>query len=309
MQTQQKEGLVTRVTGSEVWVEVEGGVVRCQLRGRFRIKKKGFRIAAGDCVRVGLSPRDGEAGTVENVEKRDSYLARYIEREAAERIIVANVEMLFVVATLASPPLRHDFVDRVLVAAEWGHVRSSVVLNKIDLSPQREIDDFAGVYESCGYPVITSSALTGEGVERLSGRLDRGVYAFVGESGVGKSSLLMKIDPGLDLKVRAIGDKSGRGRHTTTYSQLFKFGAGYLADTPGIQTFGFPGNDKFGLRDCFPEFEAHADGCRFSPCTHSHEPECGVKNALDSGSIKPSRYQSYLKILAEVEEREKKNPW
>ena len=140
MQTQQKEGLVTRVTGSEVWVEVEGGVVRCQLRGRFRIKKKGFRIAAGDCVRVGLSPRDGEAGTVENVEKRDSYLARYIEREAAERIIVANVEMLFVVATLASPPLRHDFVDRVLVAAEWGHVRSSVVLNKIDLSPQRSLD-------------------------------------------------------------------------------------------------------------------------------------------------------------------------
>lgn len=300
---------MTRVTGSEVWVDADGGEIRCLLRGRFRIKKKGFQIAAGDTVVVGLSGRDGEAGTIEHVETRVSYLARFIERESAERTIVANVETLFVVATLKSPPLRYEFVDRVLVSAERGMVRSCIVLNKIDLSEPGELDDVKAVYDSCGYPVIATSALTGEGVDELSSRVGSGVYAFVGESGVGKSSLLMKIDPGLDLKVRALGGKSGRGRHTTAYSQLFRFGAGYVADTPGIQTFGFPGSDKHELPDCFPEFEAHTGGCRFSPCTHSHEPECGVKSALDSGSIKPSRYQSYLKILAEVEEREKKNPW
>lgn len=309
MQKPLKEGLVTRVTGSEVWVEVEGTLVRCMLRGRFRIEKKGFQVAAGDHVAIAVSGREGGAGTIERVKPRDSYLARYVERESGERTIVANVERLFVVTTLKSPPLRHEFVDRVLVAAETGGVRSCVVINKIDLSSREETERLAAVYRSCGYSVIRTSAVTGEGVDNLSGQVGGGVYAFVGESGVGKSSLLMKIDPGLNLKVRELGGKTGRGRHTTTYSQLFRFGSGYLADTPGIQTFGFAGRDKTELPECFPEFAEHTGGCRFNPCTHSHEPECGLKKALEAGSIQPSRYKSYLNILAEVEGREKKTSW
>jgi ribosome biogenesis GTPase len=131
------------------------------------------------------------------------------------------------------------------------------------------------------------------------------VYAFAGESGVGKTSLLMRIDPKLDLKVRDVGDKTGRGRHTTTYSQLYPFRGGYLADTPGVQKFAFPGTDGDELAACFPEFAAHAD-CKFSPCTHSHEPQCGVKAALEAGLIPPSRHASYLHLLEEIEEREKR---
>ena len=140
----------------------------------------------------------------------------------------------------------------------------------------------------------------------MTAGLGTGVYAFVGASGVGKSSLLMAIDPGLDLKVRVVGDKTGRGRHTTTFSQLYPFGRGYLADTPGIQTFGYPGEDPTELADCFPEFTPYVDGCRFHPCTHSHEPDCGVKRALEAGDIQPTRYASYTNILSEVEERGKR---
>jgi ribosome biogenesis GTPase len=145
------------------------------------------------------------------------------------------------------------------------------------------------------------------GIDALSAAVGRGVYAFVGESGVGKSSLLMRIDPALDLKVREVGDRTGRGRHTTTFSQLYPFGDGYLADTPGVQTFGFPGDDTDELRDCFPEFAPHTD-CRFHPCSHSHEPGCGVKDAVERGDIAPSRYQSYLHLLEEVGERARRRP-
>jgi ribosome biogenesis GTPase len=117
----------------------------------------------------------------------------------------------------------------------------------------------------------------------------------------------MAIDPGLDLKVRDIGEKTGRGRHTTTFSQLYPFGRGYLADTPGIQTFGYPGAEPMELADCFPEFVPYVDACRFHPCAHSHEPDCGVKQALADGDIQPSRYNSYRNILAEVEARSKRS--
>lgn len=289
-------------------MEVEGRVIPCVLRGRLKVKETDFRLAAGDRVSVKLPDRADAAGTIEALEPRTSWLARYVGRDASARVIVANVETLFVVTTMTSPPIHYDFIDRVLVAAERGEVRSSIVLNKIDLVDEEKTRDVVSTYVSCGYSVNRTSALTGEGVDRLSDQIGEGVYAFVGESGVGKSSLLMKIDPGLDLKVRTLGGKTGRGRHTTAYSQLFRFGRGYLADTPGIQTFGFPGDDKTELPGCFPEFAAHEGGCRFSPCTHSHEPECGVKDALDSGAIHRSRYRSYLNILAEVEERERRPP-
>jgi ribosome biogenesis GTPase len=154
--------------------------------------------------------------------------------------------------------------------------------------------------------VLTTSALTGAGVDRLGEKIGVGVYAFVGASGVGKSSLLMSIDPGLDLKTRTVGDKTGRGRHTTSFSQLYNFGRGHLADTPGVQTFGFPGTDGNALADCFPEFGDHTGICRFRPCTHSHEPDCGVKDALEKGLIQKTRYLSYLNVLAEVGDRGKR---
>jgi ribosome biogenesis GTPase len=180
-----------------------------------------------------------------------------------------------------------------------------VIANKVDLAgtgAARAIGELESIYGPAGYPVLGTSAHSREGIDELSAQLASGVYAFVGESGVGKSSLLMCLDPALELKVNEVGERGGRGRHTTTFSELYPFRGGYLADTPGVQTFGFPGVDPHELPDCFPEIAAHED-CRYQPCTHSHEPQCGVKEAVDAGNIPRSRYTSYLHILAEVEGR------
>lgn len=309
MQDDLRTGLVIRVTGREIWVDLDGSVVPCLLRGRFR-RHRAFMVAAGDAVKVLPPPggRVGEAAAIEAVEERLSWLSRYNERDGSERLIVANVETLFVVAALKTPPLHLEFIDRVLVAAERGHVRAKVVANKIDLADDATADQLErleSIYPACGYDVLRTSAATGEGVDALASSVGRGIYAFVGESGVGKSSLLMRIDPDLDLKVREVGAKTKRGRHTTTFSQLYPFRDGYLADTPGVQTFGFAGADAAELRACFPEFAEH-EACRFQPCTHSHEPACGVKDAVASGEIPPSRHESYLHLLRELEERERR---
>ncbi len=304
-----KEGLVIRVTGGEVWVDIEGEFIACVLRGRLRKSGRGIQIAAGD--RVLVSPGRGEVGSIEEVLPRSSYLSRYVGgRDTGERLIVANVDLLFVIATVREPPVNFGFIDRVLVSAEHGETESCVCLNKTDLSDDRsELEPVAAVYSSCGYRTILTSAVTGEGLDELKRRITGGIYAFVGESGVGKSSLLMKMSQSLDLKVRSLGEKSGRGRHTTAYSQLFPIQGGYIADTPGIQTFGFPGTDPVAVADCFPEFRALDEDCYFRPCTHSHEPKCAVKAALEQGRIHDSRYKNYLGMLSEVTARAKRKPY
>lgn len=309
MQDELKKGLVIRVTGSEVWVDVGGRLVTSMLRGRFRLEGKTSQVVAGDRVSVAFASQPGAMAVIEEIQPRSSWIARYFGRDHSERVMVANIDTLFMVATLKSPPVHYDFIDRVLVSAERGNVPACVTLNKSDLLDPEHVAAFREIYESVGYPVIVTSALDGSGVGQIEQRLTGGVYAFVGESGVGKSSLLMRIDPGLDLKVRELGNKSGRGRHTTTYSQLYGIEGGFLADTPGVQSFGFPGADKLELPDCFPEFARFQDQCRFNPCTHSHEPDCGIKAALERGEVQATRHRSYLNILAEVEERKKRKQW
>ena len=301
-----REGLVVRVTGKEVWVDTGGNTVSCLLRGRFRRRGRGFQIVAGDRVEVSL-PERGGGGTVESVRPRRCWLARYTgPREPAGRVIVANIDVLFLVESLCAPAVSYRFVDRVLVAAENGSVSVRICLNKTDLVPEcRQTEAFAAVYEPLGYPVTATSAKTGEGVSRIASVMSGGIYAFVGRSGVGKSSLLNRLAPGLDLEVRDVTAKTGRGRHTTTYSQLFAVERGYVADTPGMQTFGFPGDDPDALARCFPEFSALDDRCRFQRCTHSHEPGCEVKSVLEEGRITRTRYDSYLEMLREIEVRKK----
>jgi ribosome biogenesis GTPase len=219
------------------------------------------------------------------------------------------VDTLFVVTSLIDPPLHTDFINRVLVSAERGKVAAAIVVNKIDLVEAAAADAVAAIYTSCGYEVLQTSAATGAGLAALEEWITGGIYAFVGASGVGKSSLLNRLDPDLDIKTNEIGEKTGRGRHTTTNSQLHPFRGGYLADTPGVQTFGFAGDDRAELADCFPEMRPHEGECRFNPCSHSHEPGCAVKDALEAGEIAQSRYDSYLHILAEIDAREKKKGW
>jgi ribosome biogenesis GTPase len=210
------------------------------------------------------------------------------------------------VESARSPDVDPRFVDRVLVAAEYGRVAVHLCLNKIDLAPgEAELSAFEGTYTTLGYPVTRTSAVTGAGVADVSSLLKGGIYAFVGRSGVGKSSLLNRIAPELNLRVRQVAEKTGRGRHTTTYSQLYPMKGGYVADTPGMQTFGYPGSDRVELAACFPEFRPHEGACRFSSCAHSHEPDCAVKEAVENGGIARTRHESYLEMLADVELRQK----
>jgi ribosome biogenesis GTPase len=184
-----------------------------------------------------------------------------------------------------------------------------VILNKTDLAAPTERDAFEATYRACGYEVVATCASTGRGLEALEKLIVDGVYAFVGESGVGKSSLINRLDPKVLQVTQEVGERTQRGRHTTTSSQLFPFRSGFLADTPGMQTFGFPGRDESELAACFPEF-AHVDSpCRFNPCTHSHEPSCGVKAAVAAGAIASSRYDSFLAIMAEIRTHMKDQSW
>jgi ribosome biogenesis GTPase / thiamine phosphate phosphatase len=302
-----ENGLVIRVTGGDVWVQVGDVVLACTLRGRFRVKQKSLQVVAGDQARV---LRDaGSGASIEEILPRRSWLSRYVERDGAERLTVANVDQLFVVVSVGEPPIHAAFLDQMLAAAEWGQAPAVLVLNKVDLASGGEIPAFRDVYEAAGYEVIETSAARGSGVDALGERVGTGIYAFVGESGVGKSSLLNRLDPEFDLDVRDVGGRTGRGRHTTTFSQLFPFRTGYLADTPGMQTFRFPGNDENAVAGCFPEMARVTGRCRFATCTHTHEPGCAVKAALDAGDIRESRYKSYLEIMADVRARTRNRAW
>jgi ribosome biogenesis GTPase len=307
MEFRQYEGLVVRVTGKEVWVETGGEVVPCLLRGRFRSVRGGFQIVAGDRVELSFHKKQGGAPAIETVLPRRSRLSRCAGgRGAEERVIVANVDTLFLVESLREPDVNRTFVDRVLVSAETGGVAVRICLNKVDLaSGVDEASEFAAVYGSLGYPVTPTSAERGDGIEEIASLLRGGIYAFVGRSGVGKTSILNRITPDLNLKVREVAEKTGRGKHTTTSSQLYPIAGGYMADTPGMQTFGFPGSDRKELAKCFPELRSLEGECRFSHCTHSHEPECAVKEGVEEGKIARSRYESYAGMLAEIELRGK----
>jgi len=307
MQERLENGLVVRVTGGEVWVRVRTVTLATSLRGRFRVKESAMAVVAGDRVLVRREPAGG--ASVEEVLPRSSWLSRYVERAATERVVVANIERLFVVVAADEPPLRTAFLDRVLASAEWGHIPSCIVFNKMDLAEPGQLDALRATYAPSHYEVLATCAISGSGIDTLTARIGAGVYAFVGESGVGKSSLLNRLDPDLDLVVDDVADRTGRGRHTTTNAQLFPFRDGFLADTPGMQTFGFPGTDENALVHCFPDIEQVEGSCRYDPCTHSHEPGCAVKSAVEAGQVPRSRYQSYLDILAGVRERARKKQW
>lgn len=307
MQERLENGLVVRVTGGEVWVRVGAETVASSLRGRLRVQESSAPVVAGDRVCVLRDPAGG--ASLESVLPRTSWLSRYVERGDTERVVVANIERLFVVAAVADPPLRTGFLDRVLASAEWGHIAPCIVFNKMDLAEKGQIEAIRAVYTASGYDMIETCAVTRRGIAELARRIGDGVYAFVGESGVGKSSLLNRLDPTLELTVDELSERTGRGRHTTTNAQLFPFRTGYLADTPGMQTFSFPGTDEHALVECFPDL-AHLEGaCRFNPCTHSHEPGCVVKEAVQAKRVAASRYRSYLDILGGMRERAKKKQW
>lgn len=290
------------------------------LRGKIRLKGSNATnpVAVGDIVEYEAEVAEGlvssESITLENpaaitaVHPRSNYIIRKSTNLSRQsHIIAANLDRAFLVVTLDFPQVKLPFLDRLLVTCEVYNVPPVIVLNKCDLYGP-EYDEmraaFHEIYEGAGYPIVEVSAHTGEGIDELRSMIAGSVSLFSGVSGVGKSSLIRAIDPSLEPRVGEISDAHEQGRHTTTFYEMYKVSdssaeSGFIVDTPGLRGFGLVDLKKEEIALYFPEMLKAAEGCRFTPCTHTHEPGCAVKEAVENGEISYERYSSYLGMLDE----------
>ncbi len=294
----QLRGRIIRSQSGFFTVETSLGPFVCQLRGRLkRGPRRGDMAAIGDWVR--LTTIDEFTGMIEAVEPRTSAFARRSPnpQEEYQQIIIANPDQIAIVLATAHPPPRLGMLDRFLVIAERQGLPTRVVINKIDLVREDQIRDLFSPYLSLGYDPIYVSALTGQGIERLREYFTGKVTLLTGPSGVGKTSLLNALQPGLGLQVREVSHATDKGRHTTVVRQLFPLdGGGYVADTPGIKALALYDIEPEELDAYFPEIRRRVPHCDFSDCTHVHEPGCAVLQGVADGEIHPLRYQSYLRM-------------
>jgi ribosome biogenesis GTPase len=294
------EGLVVRSTAGFVDVRLDGSVVQARLRGRLKNRPRTTDLCViGD--HVVLSRPDDRSIVVEEVLPRHSRFSRRQPGRGPikEDVLVANLDQLLVTFCHGRPVLKTRLLDRFLVIAEHQDVQPIIVMNKADLREPGE-PTWQRAYESIGYSVLAVSARTGEGMDALIEALQDKISAFVGPSGVGKSSLINRILPGLDLNIASVSDHHGKGRHTTRVASLHALaGGGFLADTPGIRELGTWALPIEHLDQCFPEFNAYRDQCAFRSCSHTHEPQCAVVDALNEGAIVRERYESYVRLRDE----------
>ena len=299
---QRVEGLVMRATGS--WYEVlhEGEVLRCRMRGKLRLR--GVRstnpVVVGDTVHCECG-EDGE-WVIVDIAPRHNYIIRRASNLSKEsHIIASNIDRAMLVVTLVEPVTATEFIDRFLVTCEAYKVPVTILLAKIDLlqdNPEAVVE-FHRIYEGAGYEVIDISATEGIGVERIKAMLAGKTTLLSGNSGVGKSTLIGAIDPTIDIRTGEISDSFHKGKHTTTFSTMYRIADGYIIDTPGVKGFGLIDIDDKELWHYFPEMISRAGECKFFNCTHTHEPHCAVIEAVKREEIAFSRYESYLKILDE----------
>jgi ribosome biogenesis GTPase len=261
--------------------------------------KRKSGLAVGDRVVVAPPPSAADLWRVESVLPRRSVLARPDPlHKHLQRLIAANIDVVVNVVSVKAPPLRPRLIDRVLIAIQRGGAQPVICANKIDLG-REELDKLA-IYRDLGVPVIPCSTKTGEGLDELRAAVEGKVAALVGHSGVGKSSILNALDERLQLVTGGL-HRRGTGRHTTTRSTLYDFGGGtLLIDTPGIREFGLWDLDRESLRDYFPELSEASEFCRFTDCTHVHEPDCEVKRRVEAGTLDRARYETYARLYADL---------
>jgi len=269
------------------------------LRGKARRDRD--RAVAGDRVRVDPATLHEEILGIDGVEPRTSLLARRTPEGRGERPIAANIDQVMVVVATADPEPVLQLIDRLLVVAEANDLPALVVANKIDLAPA---DPIRAHLAATGYPLLETCTRLGSGLAAVAARLVGTETVVTGPSGAGKSSLLNAIEPGLGLRVGAVSQKVGRGRHTTTTATMIPLAAGgYVVDTPGFSEVGIWDLDPGDLAECFPEFRPLVDDCRFADCHHRGEPGCAVREAVEAGHLPASRLAGYLAILTELREQ------
>lgn len=293
-------GLITRAQSGFFTVETGAGPVVCQLRGRLKQgPRTGDLAAVGDRVRISLL-EDG-SGMIDEVEERERAIIRLDPRPQGEyqQVLLANVDQAVFVFACAHPSPKLRMLDRFLVIAEKQEIPAVIVANKVDLVGQEEAEDIFGMYAQIGYPIIYTSAETGQGIEELRSTLNGKLSALAGPSGAGKSSLLNAMQPGLGLEVDEVSQALDRGKHTTVVRQLFPLaGGGYVADTPGWKSLALWDTEPEEIDGYFPELRELVMYCQFNDCTHIHEPGCAVLEAVEKGDVDSERYESYLRLRA-----------
>lgn len=298
------DGIVLKSTGSFYKVQTNHGVLECKLGGRFRLEglKHTNPVSVGDHVMIS----EEESGLIIDVKPRRNYLIRKATNLAKQtHIIAANIDQLIIVASYKLPRTSTGFIDRVLATAEAYNVKAVIIFNKIDLLDDDDLHKVVGyseVYNNLGYETLMISTHNAEDIERVKILVKDKISLFTGHSGVGKSTLINKIDPLLNLRTDQISDKFNKGKHTTTFAEMIPLSAGgYIIDTPGIKEFGMVSMDKHEVTDYFRELFSVKSNCKFNNCLHVNEPGCAVIKALEEGKIAEFRYHNYLNILDSVE--------
>jgi len=293
-----RRGRVLSVHGLTSTVEAEdGSIYQCATRRLLKTLSTDQRhvVAAGD--RVWFRPANPQEGIIERVEPRHGVLSR--ASRGRQHVIVTNVDQLVIVSSAAEPYLKPNLIDRYLVSAELGGIRPLICINKVDLVDPATLIPLVGVYSQMGYPVHLVSARTGQGIDRLRRRLAGRQTVVSGQSGVGKSSLLNAIEPGLGLRVGQVSAETQKGKHTTTTARVLPLqNGGYVVDTPGLRQFQLWDFIPEEVAGAFRDLRPFVSRCKFPDCTHTHEDGCAVKNAVADGWLDARRYESYLQMFA-----------
>lgn len=309
-----KTGLVIKSTGSWYTVEDESGeLYECKIKGSFRIKgiKSTNPVAVGDRVEFSVQNyADGQTqkiGLISSISERKNYIIRRSPNLSKQsHIIAANIDQAVLVVTLNYPITTTTFIDRYLASAEAYRIPVLIAFNKADrysVKQQEELNNLIHIYEKIGYRCLTTSAKNHVGIPELKDAIRNKINVINGHSGVGKSTLINLLQPGLNIKTKEISDYHQTGKHTTTYSTLYKLNfGGYIIDTPGIKGFGMLEMEAWEISHYFPEIFKLSKDCQYNNCSHTHEPGCAVKIAVDKQEIAASRFISYLGLL-EVDDK------
>ncbi|MBK9982747.1 MAG: ribosome small subunit-dependent GTPase A [Saprospiraceae bacterium] len=305
------EGVVVKVTGS--WHEIrlaDNSILPSRMAGKLRMEdiKTTNPVGVGDRVTVQYDAGETTKGLITEILPRANYIVRQSPRKKHDlHLLAANVDQAILVTTIVSPMLKIGFIDRFLLMTEPHNIPVVIVVNKNDLFGEEEDEIFGGLkilYEDIGYQVISCSGITGEGLEELKSILQNKTSLVAGQSGVGKSTLINSIEPGLSLKTDEISDYSGKGQHTTTFAEMhpLTFG-GNIIDTPGIKMLSYNNLEPLDVAHNFREFFVISKNCRFLNCLHKEEPGCAVKAAIEAGRVSSLRYDHYLQIMSEIEDQ------
>ena len=310
----QDKGTVIKSTGSWYQVALENSdkVIDARIRGKFRLEGKKLTnpVAVGDVVELDIDPREG-TGLITKISDRKNFVVRQSPRQKHNlHLLAANIDLALLIVTIVNPKLKQGFIDRFLLLTEPRDIPVLICFNKSDLYNEEDMliaEYLCGLYKSIGYDAMIVSAIEKTGVEELGEKIQGKTTLVSGQSGVGKSTLLNALKPGLNLKTADLSGYTGKGQHTTTFAELFQLDESTrIIDTPGIKTLSYNNLEVMDVAHNFREFFEYSQYCKFGNCTHRNEPGCAVKQALEEEEISELRYANYIAILDEIEQQ---NHW